>query len=126
MKNCFVFLVFFVPLGGCGQNTSDIDGVWRGEHPTTVQLEMRLSETAGTVMGTGTYSISGPRPTGTFRVEGSFSNPSITLRFAYDSGTHSTFDGALEASSRMVGHISYTNRTGQTQSDPVTLYKSTQ
>ena len=119
-------LAFLVAILACRAADSDIEGTWRGQSPSTVQNVMTLSESDGAVSGTGTYFISGPRPTGTFQVHGTFSDPVVTLLLEYDSGTRVTFNGRLETPSRLGGTVTFTTRSGEVRSDAVTFFKESQ
>lgn len=116
-------LALVVALGACQGAVSDIEGTWEGQSPSTVQNIMVLSESDGAVRGTGTYFISGPRPTGTFQVRGTFSDPVVTLLLEYDSGTQVTFNGMLETPSRLGGSVTFTTRSGEVMSDTVAFFR---
>ena len=116
-------LILAAALGACGRAASGIEGRWQGQSEAAVEYEMSLSESGGVVTGTGTYTISGPRPTGSFQVRGTFSAPAVTLRITHDSGTEVTFNGTLETSSELVGNLTYTVRSGEIRSEAMTFFK---
>lgn len=105
----------------CGDTGSAIEGTWRGRTPFTVVEEFTIAERGGTVSGSGTYCISDRCPTGTFGVRGTFTDPAVTLRFSYDSGTQSTFNGSLETSWRLLGTVTCTTTSGEVRSYAMTF-----
>ncbi len=116
-------LLLALVLAACGRTVSDIEGEWQGQDQSAVQFEMSLSEDGGAVSGAGTYNISGPRPTGTFQVRGTFGPPSVALLFTYDNGTRATFNGTLETSSRLGGRKTYTTRSGEVRSETIMFFR---
>lgn len=116
-------LILLATLGACGEAASGIEGRWQGQSEAAVQYEMFLSESGSVVSGTGTYTISGPRPTGSFQVRGTFRAPAVTLLIIYDSGTKTTFNGTLETSSRLAGSVTYTTRSGEVRSEAMSFFK---
>lgn len=118
-----VALTLVAAVGACGRAASGIEGRWLGQTQAAVEYEMFLSERSGVVTGTGTYTISGPRPTGSFQARGTFSAPAVTVLIIHDSGTEITFNGTLETSSRLVGSVTYTTRSGDLRSEAMTFFK---
>ncbi len=89
-------LIALAALACGGPPGNEIEGTWVEPHTVPgASFTLILSERAGSVSGTGAYSMEAG-PSGTLVVTGGYTTPRATLTFNYSDGRTATYTAILE------------------------------
>ncbi|HKI95120.1 MAG TPA: hypothetical protein VJ992_07500 [Gemmatimonadales bacterium] len=95
-------LIAATTLACTGPAGNEIEGTWRAPNQVPgASFTLNLSERAGSVSGTGAYSIEAGQ-SGTIVVAGGYTAPKANLTFNYSDGRSATYVATLD-SGRMAG-----------------------
>lgn len=102
------FLLLGLLFLGCRNSTApqvDIQGTWSEDgNVPGASLVITISETDGTLQGSGTYTIEAGQP-GTLQLTGTHSGRNVTLVLTFDTDLVETWNGTIQDSSHMTGEV---------------------